>query len=114
MIETFLASSSQIFPNTCWELKVLSSPPYDSGRCSICAGLVGTMCSCGKGRARGDGEPSGGTVGAFRGAERRHLLITQARAVIRTDCPRVRDAEMEPNRNVEGKINFSLPLAPRR
>lgn len=68
------------------------------------------MCLCGKGRARGDAEPSGGTVGAFRGAEWRHLLITQARAVIRTGCPQVRDAETEPN--VEGKSTFPF-LAPR-
>lgn len=37
-----------------------------------------------EGPAGGDGEPSGGTVGAFRGAERQHLLIAQARAVMRT------------------------------
>lgn len=102
-IKAFL-TSSQIFPNTQLELKVLSSPPYGSGQRCICAGLDGTMCLCGKDYARGDAEPSVGTVGAFRGAERQHLLITQARAVIRTGCPQVRDAEMEPNdRNVEGK-----------
>lgn len=67
------------------------------------------MCLCGKGRTRGDGEPSGGTVGAFRGAERQHLLITQARAVIRTGCPQVRGCRDGAERQKCGGKNQLFP-----